>query len=31
MLVYFHFPLEPFHILVGFQVYEIFENETRKL
>ena len=31
MLVYFHFPLEPFHTLVGFQVYEIFENETRKL
>ena len=31
MLVYFHFPLEPFHTLVGFRVYGIFENETSEL
>ena len=31
MLVYFHFPLEPFHTLVGFPVYGIFENENSEL
>ena len=31
MLIYFHFPLEPFHTLVGFRVYGIFENETSEL
>ena len=31
MLVYFHYLLEPFHTLVGFRVYGIFENETSEL
>ena len=31
MLVYFHFPLEPFHTMVGFPVYGIFETETSEL
>ena len=31
MLVYFHFPLEPFHTLVAFRVYGIFETETSEL
>ena len=31
MLVYFHFPLEPFHTLVAFRVYGIFEAETSEL
>ena len=31
MLVYFHFPLTPFHTMVGFQVYETFENEPGEL
>ena len=31
MLVYFHFPFAPFHIMVGFKVYGIFENEPREL
>ena len=31
MLVYFHFPLEPFHTMVGFPVYGMFETETSEL
>ena len=31
MLVYFHFPLEPFHTMVGFPVYGKFENKISEL